>query len=370
MTSTNTHDSTPPSPRASADFPRKPAFQDVLRERVDRFFAERKLSSKGGARIGLKAVILFAWLIGSYLLLLFAANSVPMVLLLSASVALAVAGIGFNIQHDGGHRATSDRAGINRLAASAMDLLGVSSYIWDVKHNRVHHTFTNIDGLDTDLDSGPLLRLSPDQPRRPWHRFQHFYVWFLYIFFLPKWQFFDDSANLVTGRVGAQKLRRPRGADLAILIAGKLVFIGWTLALPLTLHAWHHVLGAFIFGGFVCGATIATVFQLAHCVREAEFHAVPPVGGQMSHAWAEHQFATTVNFARKSRFLTWYLGGLNFQVEHHVFPRVSHVHYPTIAPVVEQVCSEFGVEYRSHDTFGSALKSHLQHMRDLGRRAA
>ncbi len=354
---------------ARATFPTATSLADELRLRVAAYFRSEGSSMTGGARIATKSVVILAWFVTSYVLLVGWATEVWQVLALSVSLAAAIAGIGFNVQHDGSHRSASRSGRFNRLSALTMDLLGVSSYVWNIKHNRLHHTFTNVDGLDDDINSSPFLRLCPMQPRRRWHRYQHVYVWFLYLAFLPKWQLWDDARDLMLGRVGAHQIRRPRRSDLALLLTGKATFLGWALILPLFLHSWVDVLAVYALCGLICGTLIGTIFQLAHCVEEASFRAIPKSGDKMTEPWIEHQLATTVDFARGNRFLTWYLGGLNYQIEHHLFAHVSHVHYPSLAPIVESVCHDHGVPYRSHPSLGSALASHLRHLRRLGRAA-
>ena len=311
--------------------------------------------------------LIFAWVAASYVLLVFWAETWWQVIPLTISLALAVAGVGFNVQHDGGHGAYSRRKWLNRLSAWSLDLVGASSYIWNVKHNLLHHHYTNIQGMDSDIEAEPFLRLGPHQRRRWYHRFQHFYVWGLYVFFSPKWNYYDDFNDLIRGRVGSRSIARPKGLDLAVLLAGKLVYVGWALVLPLVLHPWPVVLALYAFYSLALGTTLATVFQLAHCVQEADFREVPESNQRMDRDWAEHQLATTVDFAPRNRLLTWYLGGLNFQVEHHLFPRISHIHYPALAPITRAVCEEHGVSYHSHRTVWGALRSHLSLLRRLGR---
>jgi linoleoyl-CoA desaturase len=339
-----------------------------LTRRIDAHFAERGLRREGDGRLWLKSLVIMAWLAGSWALLVYVAQTWWQALPLAVLVSLAVAGVGFNIQHDGGHDAYAGSSLWNRLAAWSLDLVGGSSYVWRFKHTIVHHHYTNIDGVDEDLDAGPFLRLHPLQERRFYHRFQHWYAWLLFGFLPPKWTFYDDFASLVSGRVGTQRMPRPRLRDLTSLFVGKLAFVTWVFALPLL--AGHSLLVVLAFYGFcalLVGTATAVVFQAAHCVREAEFHAPPPPGARMARSWGEHQLATTVDFAPRNRFLTWYLGGLNYQVEHHLFPRVSHVHYPELAPIVRDTCAEFGVEYRVHPRFRSAVASHVRHLRLLGR---
>ena len=162
-------------------------------------------------------------------------------------------------------------------------------------------------------------------------------------------------------------MARPRARELSLLLLGKAAFVGWIFALPLLAgHSVLTVVAIYALCALVTGISLSVVFQLAHCVEEAEFLAPPPTGEKMGRAWAEHQLSTTVDFAPGNRLITWYVGGLNYQVEHHLFPRVSHVHYPALAPIVQRTCEEFGVSYRVHAKFFGALASHIRHLRRLG----
>jgi linoleoyl-CoA desaturase len=333
---------------------------------VDGYFAETGLSTGGGVALWRKAAVILLWLATSYVLAMVWADAWWQAGLCAISMGLAVAGVGFNIQHDGGHEAAGGRAG-NRLAAWTLDLIGGSSFVWHTKHAIVHHSFTNVEGVDDDIDAAPFLRLAPSQRRRWYHRFQHLYAWPLFGFLPPKWALWDDFKALAKGKVGQHPLPRPRKRDLTILFAGKVLFLGWAVALPLvTGHSAGAVLAVYAVAALTAGICLSVVFQLAHCIEEADF-VVPQAGNRIDASWCEHQLATTADFAPRNRFLTWYLGGLNFQVEHHLFPRISHVHYPALAPIVAEVCREHGVRHRTHERFWPAVASHVRHLRKLGR---
>jgi linoleoyl-CoA desaturase len=248
-----------------------------------------------------------------------------------------------------------------------MDLIGGSSYVWRIKHNIIHHTFTNISGVDEDINLYPWGRLAPDQPRLKMHRLQPFYIWPLYGMLGIKWHF-DDMLTLITGKMNGEKVRRPNASEAAGMLIGKALFFGWAIALPIMLnHAWWAVLLMYFWVEFVMGVVMSITFQLAHCVEEAQFFPTPksPEEGHF-HSWARHQIETTIDFAPRNFFLTWYMGGLNFQIEHHLFPRISHIHYPKLAPIVKQVSEEFGVRYTAHRTFSRALTSHVRWLHRMG----
>jgi linoleoyl-CoA desaturase len=201
----------------------------------------------------------------------------------------------------------------------------------------------NINGHDDDIDVGVLGRLSPEQPRLKFHRLQTFYMWFLYGFLMIKWQLFDDFFQIARGKIGHHKIQRPRGKDLLIFVGGKVFFFSMVFVIPMLLHSFWAVLGVYLLAAFVEGVVTSIVFQLAHCVEEAEFP-VPSTNDAAYSRWQRLGGAsvqTTVDFARRNRVLCWLLGGLNFQIEHHLFHKICHVHYPALSKVVEETCAEF-----------------------------
>ncbi|HEX5442813.1 MAG TPA: acyl-CoA desaturase, partial [Pirellulales bacterium] len=306
----------------------------------------------------------------SYVGLVCWAESAWTALPLAISLGLAMAAVGFNVQHDGGHQAVSNRRWINKLMALSLDLLGGSSYVWDKKHNAVHHSYTNVTGHDDDINIGFFGRLSPHQPRLRFHRLQHFYLWVLYGFLPIKWQLYDDFRDVLLGRVGGHRMARPKGWDLLMFIAGKAAFVGLAFGLPLLWHSAGPVLLAYLVTSWTQGVVLSTVFQVAHCEENASFPLPRSADGRMGAAWAVHQVETTVDFARGNRLLSWFIGGLNFQIEHHLFPRVCHIHYSALAPIVESTCQQFGVRYTARESFGTSLAAHFRWLRRMGAAAA
>lgn len=342
------------------------SFQIELRRRVDEFFHRTGRRQRDCPQMYLKTGIILTFFFAFYSLLVFVATSWWMALPLSVLLGLAMAAIGFNIEHDGGHQAYSNHPWINRVMAMTLDLIGGSSYVWHWKHGIIHHTYVNISGHDADIDVGVFGRLAPHQRRLRFHRWQHFYLWPLYGLNTVKWQLYDDFHDVILGKVGSQKMPRPKGWNLAGLICGKALSLTISLALPLIFHRWWVVLVFYGLTLAVAGVVISIVFQLAHCVEEAEFPLPEPESGAVENSWAVHQVETTVNFARRGKLESWLLGGLNFQIEHHLFPRICHVNYPAISRLVEQTCREFGVAYRENITFRSGLASHFRWLRRMG----
>ena len=347
-------------------FGRDSAFQIELRRRVDDYLLASGQPPRDSLRMYAKTGIVLAVFAVSYCLLVFGARAWWQALPLAIVVGLAAAAIGFGIQHDGGHQAYSSRPWINTLSAMTIELIGGSSYLWRWKHVVFHHTYVNITGHDTDVDLGIIARFTPHRRRLAFHRWQHLYLWPLYGLLAIKWQLIDDFRKLINGRISNQPFPRPRGRDLVIFAAGKMAFFTLAFGIPLTLHSPGVVLLYYGVAGVVAGLVLSVVFQLAHCVEEAEFPVPRASTGRIEHAWAVHQVETSVDFCRNSRLVTWLVGGLNFQIEHHLFPRISHVNYPAISRVVEQTCRDFGIRYVQHRSFRAGLVSHFRWLRRMG----
>jgi linoleoyl-CoA desaturase len=340
-------------------------FHRELRRRVDAWFAETGTRKRDNPAMYLKSAIILAAFFGIYAVLLFAVDAWWQAVPLAVLLGLVVAGIGFNIEHDGGHNAYSSRRWVNRLSAMTLDMIGGSSYLWRWKHAVFHHTYVNIKGYDADIDLGVLFRLSPHHRRYAHQRIQHWYALPLYGVMAIKWHFYDDFRDLVTGKIGEIRYPRPKGWDLVTLIVGKLVFFTLAFGIPLLFHSFGAVLGIYAITAAVAGVTLSVVFQLAHCVEEAAFVEPEADSETIDNAWAMHQVESSVNFARDSRIAAWYLGGLNFQIEHHLLPGICHVNYPALAPIVQEVCGEFGVRYAEYPSFRSGFAAHLRWLRQM-----
>jgi linoleoyl-CoA desaturase len=353
--------------RTRPQFPPHSALRAELTERVDAYFEQTGLSRDGGSAALFKTIAVFAWATVSYLLLLFWAESWWTALPLTVSLALALAGVGFSVMHDGSHGAYSKSPLVNRLAAATLDFLGASSYVWRQKHVVLHHTYTNVAGADDDINAEPFLRLAPTQRLRWYHRYQRLYFPLLIgLFFTTKWAVWDDFAVIAKGMIGGQRIPRPSGWGIVQILAGKLMFVGWAVALPLMFHPVLPVLVCYTLLAFVWGITLGLVFQLAHAVDEAEFPTVTAENPTVERPWFEHQLATTANFAMRNPVITWYVGGLNYQVEHHLLPRIGHRHYPALAPIVRDVARKHGAPYHAHETMRGAVASHLRFLGRMG----
>lgn len=341
-------------------------FQVTLRRRVDEFLERTGRRERDCPQMYVKTGVILLSFVVLYALLVFVASAWYTALPLATMLGLVTAAVGFNIMHDGGHGAYSNRPYINRLMAGSLDLIGGSSYLWHWKHGVFHHTFPNVAGQDADIELGVFGRLAPHQPRRMLHRWQQWYIWPLYGVMGMKWHLYDDFHDVLTGHIAGQRFPRPKGWELAAFVGGKILFACLACGVPLLVHPLWVVAVYYGVTVFVLGLVLSVVFQLAHCVEEAEFPLPDAETLRLERPWAVHQVETSVDFLRKSRVTGWLLGGLNFQIEHHLFPRICHVHYPALAKLVEDTSREFGVRYHAHRTLWAAVASHFRWLRGMG----
>ncbi|MGH7657791.1 MAG: fatty acid desaturase family protein [Gemmatimonadales bacterium] len=343
------------------------AFLREVRSAADAYFRERGLSSKATRGMMVKTAAVLALTFVPYALILTGWFPPLAMLALAAVVGLGMAGIGFAVGHDALHGAYSERPRVNQVVGWAMDLMGASSYLWKITHNVIHHTYTNIHGADEDLAVSPLLRLSPHSERRWYHRFQHLYALPLYGLTTLFWVFVKDYKYLLKRELGPYPGRQHSLKNLAGVAIGKVVYYGWSLVLPFVLLdlPWWQIAVGILTAHLVAGFALGIVFQLAHVVEETT-HPLPDDAGAMPQSWVVHEMFTTANFAPSNRLLGWYVGGLNYQVEHHLLPKVCSVHYPELSVIVRRIAQEHNLPYHSHVTLTSAVRSHARTLRFFG----
>jgi len=282
-----------------------------------------------------------------------------------------MAGIGMCIMHDANHNAYSRNGTINRLLGNLIIFIGGSSINWKIQHNRLHHGYTNIDGIDEDIYSGNLMRFSPHQKRYRIHRFQHFYAWFFYGLMTLYWSTAKDFKQVIRYKKNGLLNERKKSFRMVIieLISSKLFYKFYVLLVPILLMPsdWWIIILFYLLMHFTAGFLLGIVFQPAHVVPSSQFP-LPDVTGNLSNTWGIHQLLTTSNYSPGSRFFSWLIGGLNFQIEHHLFPSVCHIHYRKISPIVRQTALEFGVPYHIQSNFIIAVWNHAMALKKLGRK--
>jgi linoleoyl-CoA desaturase len=342
-------------------------FNEEVKQRVASYFESAGKSRHATPGMVVKTVLLLALFFVPYGLII--SNSVSPLAMLALTVVMgvALAGIGFAVSHDALHGAYSANQRVNDWLGRTFDLMGANGYMWKITHNVIHHTYTNIDGVDEDLAVSPLLRLSPRAPLRPIHRFQHLYGFATYSLSTLFWVFVKDYKYFLAHDLGPYKGRKHAAGEWVNLIGFKLAYLGWAIVLPIVVLPipWWQVLLGLLVIHLVAGLILGVVFQLAHVVEGPEFP-MPDGEGRMEEAWLVHEMATTANFAKGNRLLTWYVGGLNHQIEHHLFPKTCSAHYPAISPIVEAAANKHGMPYYENPTLFAAIRSHYRMLKRHG----
>ena len=345
------------------------AFSADLKREVDAYFESTGKSRYADWGMVFKALFLFTLTFGTYAWLLTATLPGWAMLGLCVVIGIGVAGLGFAVGHDAIHGAYSKNDRVNRFVGLTFDLLGASSYLWRITHNRIHHTWTNVPDMDEDIVVSPLLRLSPASERKPWHRFQHGFAWLLYSFITLNWVYFKDFQFLRAQKLGPFENLKHSKAQIAGVIASKIVYHTWTIVIPLLVldvTFWQFALG-YLAMHMTAGFILSVVFQLAHIVEDAQYPQ-RDAKGALPFNWHVHQLQTTVDFAPNNRLLTWYCGGLNHQVAHHLFPRICSRHYASLRPIIRRVAALHDVPYHVAPTFWMGLRSHYRMLKRLGLR--
>jgi linoleoyl-CoA desaturase len=342
-------------------------FFNALKEKVDTYFKSNNIKETGNYKLYLKTILLSLFAISFYTILVFFTPGIILSLFLCALLGLNLAAIGFNVMHDGAHGSFSTKTWVNELMGYSLNAMGGSVYLWKYKHNVNHHSFTNIEGMDEDIDIKPWIRVHEDQKKHWYHRFQHIYWVGLYSLTYLLWIFVQDFKKYFTGKIGTTPFRKMDVKEHIIFWASKIIYIGAFIVLPIfTVGLLETIIGYLVIAA-VTGFVIAVVFQLAHIVEDADFETPTSANHKVETEWAVHQVQTTANFATKSKVVSWLTGGLNFQVEHHLFPRISHIHYPAVSKLVRETCEQFNIQYLEFPTVLSAVKSHVVHLKQVGR---
>ena len=338
-----------------------------LKRRVQEYFDQKGIDSTGNPKLFTKAIIMVVALVAIYIQLLI--WTPVWYLALGECVILGgiVAAIGFNVMHDGSHGSFSNSKIMNRVAASSISLLGANHFMWNMKHNMIHHSFTNIDGVDDDIEIGIFMRMAPTQKRYKMHKFQHFYFWFLYMLLYVFWIFFTDYKKYFSQKIGNVPLKKMNFTDHFEFWSVKVYHAAVFIVIPILSVGWLSWMIGFLIMSMVAGFVLSIVFQLAHTVEHTEFPVADIETHKLPDEFAAHQIKTTANFATRNKLVSWLVGGLNFQIEHHLFPKISHVHYPAISEIVRSVCREYQLQYIEYPTMRKAVVAHVRFLRQMGK---
>lgn len=344
----------------------KAIFFRSIQAKVEQYFEEKNIKKTGNSRLYIKTAILLVAAVVMYTVLITVSLPPGIAILICCLFGITQAGIGFNIMHDANHGSFSGRKWVNSTMSMSANVMGVNAWFWRQKHNIIHHTYTNVDGVDDDIIKSPFLRMCHSQKHMPMHKFQYIYCIFLYGFTSLMWIFVSDFIQYFQRKISTTKVRGMVPKEHFIFWISKALYCFLFIALPIYLLGWLPVLVGFSIIHFVLGVTISVVFQLAHVVEATHFVDGNSKSIKIEDEWAVHQVRSTADFATGNKIVSWFTGGLNYQVEHHLFPNISHVHYPVIHKIVKEECKNHKVRFNAYPSLTSALLSHLRFLKQLG----
>ncbi|WP_372802608.1 fatty acid desaturase [Lutibacter sp.] len=351
----------------------KAKFFRTLNKRVNTYFKENEIKRTGNWKLYSKAIIMFGVFLIPLVLILTVSMPQWLLLLLTVVIGIGMAGVGMNVMHDSNHESFSSKKWVNKIMGSSIYILAGNVYNWKVQHNVLHHTFTNIQGHDEDIDAGRIIRFSKHAKWFKIHKFQKYYSIFLYGLLTINWAIttdFKQMHNYLKRKLSYGEFPNP-AKEWTVLIITKIVYYLLWIVLPLTVLdiAWWKVLIGFFVMHYTAGMILSVIFQLAHVVPKTTMP-LPDKEGNLEHTWAIHQLYTTANFAPTNKIISWYTGGLNHQVEHHIFPHISHIHYGKIAKIVKETTKEFNLPYNEYKTMRKAIIEHFNQLKSLGKQPA
>lgn len=350
--------------------PSQREFSATLNKRVNDYFKSNNIKRQANGEMIFKTIFMFALYFVPYGLIVSGTiDTVGWEIVMVVMMSLGLAGIGLSVMHDANHGAYSTKTWVNELIGYSLNLVGANAFNWKMQHNVLHHTFTNVHEEDEDISPRGILRLTPHSDWKKIHQYQFLYAWFLYGLMTIVWLFFKDFVRLLRYQRNGmmEKHNTHPMAEWLILLGTKVGYIGYIFVIPLvfTALAWWQIIVGIIVMHYIAGFILAIIFQPAHVIEGTEFP-LPDESNMLENNWAVHQLHTTTNFGNKSRWFSWYVGGLNFQIEHHLFPNVCHVHYRRISGIVRATALEYGLPYKSSTTFIGALNGHFRLLRQLG----
>lgn len=343
-------------------------FYQSLKEAVDEYFETKQLKKTGNWRLYIKTITLVGSAIAIYSCLIFLKLPALVALLLCALLGYTLACIGFSVMHDANHGSYSTNSRLNDFLGLSMNAMGASAYFWKQKHNIIHHTYTNVDGLDDDIAKSPIIRHCESQRWVPAHKIQHIYLIPVYALSTLFWIFIMDFTKYFKRKIYTTAAWKLSTKNHIIFWVTKILYVAFYMVIPAIVWGVGPWLAGYFILNATMGLTMSIVFQLAHVVENTEFETVAlDETKHIETAWAEHQLRTTSNFAMNNPVISWFVGGLNFQIEHHLFPRISHIHYPAISKIVMAKCREYNMPYNKYDTMSEAVASHFRVMKELGK---
>jgi len=354
----------------------KESFFDSVIAQVNSYFETNQISPYANTEMWIKTAVMLLLYFVPYMIMVTGIGGGNLWLFFGLwfLMGIGVVGIGTSVMHDANHGTYSSDKKVNKLIGHILEVIGGYEVTWKIQHNVLHHTYTNVDGLDEDIDGIKFLRFSPSQPRYWFHRYQYLYAWFFYMLLTLYWMTIKDYIQIIRygkhGLLSKQKISLKQGIFRITLY--KLFYYSYIFMLPILFSGvpWYFILAGFLLMHFTAGLLLSCIFQPSHIMETSAFSKPVEAGSKrmMEDTWAVHEVVNTTDFAANNHFLTWFIGGLNYQIEHHLFSGICHVHYRKLAPIVKSATAAYGLPYHTQPTFRKALYEHAKMLRLLGKK--
>lgn len=346
-------------------------FAAELFNAVNKYFENKGISRQGGAEIIIKTLFMSLVYFVPYAMLLSGIiTTLAPVLIAWFVMGIGMSGLGVATMHDANHGSFSKYQWVNKLFEKSLYVLGGLPANWKYQHNTLHHGFPNVEGHDEDIGHDGILRFSPHKPLKKVHKYQYIYAWALYGLMTFSWITLKDFKRLFRYKRDGAVLDGSGNYTLLFikLLISKIVYYGAFLVLPLILVpiVWYWTVLGFLLMHFVSGLILSTIFQTAHVVPSSDYP-LPDDNDELDSNWTVHQLYTTADFAPNSKVFSWLVGGLNFQVVHHLFPSISHVHYKNMSKIVQEMTQKHNLPYHVNGSFFRAVGQHIMMLKALGR---
>ena len=353
----------------------KDSFYEAVADKVNSYFEDNHISPYANMEMWVKTVVMLLLYFVPYILMVtgFGAGNLWLFFGFWFLMGWGMSGIGTAVMHDANHGTYSPNKKVNSFISYILEIIGGYTVNWRIQHNVLHHTYTNVEGLDEDIDTMGLLRLSPRQPKRWYYKYQHIYAWLLYMIMTLYWMTAKDYTGVIRYKKHDLLIKQNVSLKQAIfrITLYKLFYYSYIIVLPILFSgmSWYFVVGGFLSMHFTAGLFLSCIFQPAHIMETSPFALPIHTDGKrlMENSWAVHQVINTTNFSPDSRILSWFIGGLNYQIEHHLFTNICHVHYKEISPIVKSAMIDFELPYHVQPTFSRALLEHFKMLKKLGR---
>ncbi|MFZ9737582.1 MAG: fatty acid desaturase family protein [Prochlorotrichaceae cyanobacterium] len=343
-------------------FGKRSSFTQELHQRVNDYFANTPRCRKDSPALYLKTAIIVAWIVGGWAALLLSPPLLWVKLMGCGLMGLGIAAYAMNVFHDASHGSYSHHAKLNAILRMGGDFIGISSYFWSIRHNKLHHVYTNIPGYDMEAHGDGIIRMLPSHEYRWYNRYQHFFIWLIYPI-VPIYWFFSEIKLFINACQGSAAYEDihipvPKVQEILVFVIARILGLCFFVGLPLMLgYSLLETIVGLTLIYMTYGLVAVQVFMLAHILEKVDFPTLAQNDRRLDEDWFLFQIRTTADFAHRNPILCWYLGGLNYQVVHHLFPNICHIHYPELADILDETCAKYGVNYRRYGTLWDAIVS-------------